>query len=98
MFQIKNVLERFINRNITEDEIIHFSFNQCNKSKIRVAIFFTIKMLGRIYEKRSHTKREDFEYIIKVFENEIRIGRKISKNRVFVDLLNILHDTVANGI
>ena len=89
---IIHVVELFLKKRVTEKEIIHFTFSDINKNRMRVAIFFVIKMLMRIYNKRIARYQSDIDCIIKSFEEQNKASRKITKNVHFGALLNILFE------
>ena len=55
---VEKVMSHFLERTVTDVEIIHFSFNHRCKKRLRVAVWFTVKILYLIYLNRCENKMQ----------------------------------------
>merc|ERR1712115_218909 len=72
---IEAVLSDFLERTVTEKEILHFSFNHRSKKRLRIAVWFTTKILFLIYLNNFENKFQ----LLAEMQREIEWNLKMSK-------------------
>ena len=71
------VLTDFLERSVSFDEIIHFSFNQRNKKKLSCALWFAVKVMFKNFHDKSLNKTQILRSIIKEIEWNLHMNRKL---------------------
>ena len=74
---MKLVLETFLDRTVSLDEMIHFSFNHRNKKKLALALWFSVKMMFKIFQDKCRNKLQLLREIIKSIDWNISMNRKM---------------------
>ena len=72
---VEAVLSDFLERTVTEKEILHFSFNHRSKKRLRIAVWFTTKILFLIYLNNFENKFQ----LLAEMQREIEWNLKMSK-------------------
>ena len=52
------ILSDFLERPVSEEEILHFSFSHRNKKRLKLALWFAVKMLFLIYSRKCMNKMQ----------------------------------------
>ena len=80
---LSKVLENLLNRSVGLKELITFSFNTRSKKRLVCALWFSVKVLYRIFHEKSHNKRQILYDVIKELDWNLSLNRNIgSKNEV----------------
>ena len=80
---LSKVLENLLNRSVGLKELITFSFNTRSKKRLVCALWFSLKVLYRIFHEKSHNKRQILYDVIKELDWNLSLNRNIgSKNEV----------------
>ena len=80
---LSKVLEKLLNRSVGLKELITFSFNTRSKKRLVSALWFSVKVLYRIFHEKSHNKRQILYDVIKKLDWNLSLNRNIgSKNEV----------------
>ena len=74
---IIQALNRFTDRNISYNLLVHFAFNHRNKRKLKCALWFAVKMMFAIFHKKVLNKRQLLANMIKEIEWNLELNRKI---------------------
>ena len=74
------VLTDFLERSVSFDEIIHFSFNQRNKKKLICALWFAVKVMFKNFHDKSLNKTQILRSIIKEIEWNLHMNRKLGSS------------------
>ena len=82
---VGKVLSYFLERSVTDMEIIHFSFNHRCKKRLRIAVWFTVKILFLIYLNKCENKMQllaemqrDIEWNLKMLKGMGSISEVIA--------------------
>ena len=70
---VKIVLSDFLDRTISDQEILHFSFNHRSKKRLSIAVWFSVKMLFWIYCKKCLNKRQLLDEMLKEIEWNLKM-------------------------
>ena len=74
---VKNILSDFLNRNITDQEILYFSFNHRSKKRLIIAIWFAVKMLFWIYSKKCLNKMQLLDEMLKEIQWNLKMTNSL---------------------
>ena len=72
---ILNILSEFLGRPVTVMEIIHFSFNHRNKKRLRVAVWFAVKVLYFLYSNKCENKTKLLDELQKEIEWNLKMKK-----------------------
>ena len=75
--QLTIILNNFLERQVSYNEIIHFSFNHRNKKKLICALWFAVKVMFIIFHNKCRNKSQILRDIIKEIEWNIDMNRKL---------------------
>ena len=70
---IKVILADFLDRSISDQEILHFSFNHRSKKRLRIAVWFAVKMLYWIYCKKCFNKIQLLNEMLKEIQWNLKM-------------------------
>ena len=82
---IKLILSDYLERTISDQEILHFSFNHRNKKRLKIGVWFAVKMLFWIYCKKFFNKMQLLDEMLK----------EIQWNLKMTNCLGSLSETIA---
>ena len=74
---MKRVLEIVLDRSVSYTDIIHFSFNHRNKKKLKLALWFSVKMMFKIYQDKCRNKAQLLKDVIKTIDWNLSMNRKL---------------------
>ena len=72
---VEKVISYFLERTVTDVEIIHFLFNHRCKKRLRIAVWFTVKILFLIYLNKCENKMQ----LLAEMQREIEWNLKMVK-------------------
>jgi len=81
-----NILTDYLERSVSEEEILHFSFNHRNKKRLKLALWFAVKMLFLIYSKKSMNKMQLLAEIQKEIQWNLKMMRKFGSQSEVIAL------------
>ena len=70
---VRNILSDYLNRNITDQEILHFSFNHRSKKRLIIGVWFAVKMLYWIYSKKCLNKMQLLDEMLKEIQWNLKM-------------------------
>ena len=70
---VKVILSDYLDRIISDGEILHFSFNHRSKKRLRVAVWFAVKMLFWIYCKKCFNKVQLLDEMLKEIQWNLKM-------------------------
>ena len=85
-------MNRFTERIIKYELLIHLGFNHRDKFKLMCGIWFAVKMLYYIFIKKMFNKQQLLHEIIKELEWNLNLTRKIGSQGEMIKLKTILTD------
>ena len=74
---MKLVLETFLDRTVPLVDMIFFSFNHRNKKKLALALWFSVKMMFKIFQDKCRNKAQLLREIIKSIDWNLSMNRKM---------------------
>ena len=74
---LKSILDSFLERSVSYNEIIHFCFNHRNKKRLICALWFSVKVMFKIFHDKSHNKTQILRAIIKEMDWNLQLNRKL---------------------
>ena len=87
---IIHVLNRFLERMVSFDSLIHFSFNHRNKFKLKCALWFATKMMYKIFHQKCFNKAQLLKECIKEIDWNLTMTRKIGSRLEMINLRGLL--------
>ena len=82
----KQILRELLQKDISNEEFIYFSFNHRKKSRLMCALWFAVKVLYRIYNDKNRNKTQLLRDIVKEVEWNLNLNRKVGS---WVEFRNI---------
>ena len=89
---IIEVLNRFTERIITYELLVHLGFNHRDKKKLMCGLWFAVKMLYYIFIKKMFNKQQLLQELVKELEWNLDLSRKIGSMCEMMKLKTILTD------
>ena len=71
------VLNRITERNISSKLLFHLAFNHRRKPTLKSALWFAVKVMYRIFNKRMFNKEQILREMIKEIDWNLRLNRKV---------------------
>ena len=87
---IFNILSEFLGRPITDIEVIHFSFNHRNKTRLRIAVWYAVKMLYFLYLNKFENNTQLLDEMQKEIEWNLKMKKGLGSQSEFVALKECL--------
>ena len=87
---IVRVLNRYLDRMVSFNDLIHFSFNHRNKKKLKCALWFATKMMYKIFIKKCSNKAQLLKECIKEIDWNLSMTRKIGSGLEMISLRSLL--------
>jgi hypothetical protein len=87
---IIQVLNRFIERSVSYGSLIHLSFNHRNKTKLKCALWFAVRIMYQIFVKKMFNKVQLLRECIKEIDWNLNLSRKIGSSAEMIKLKDIL--------
>ena len=83
---VMNILSDFLERPVSEEEILHFSFNHRNKKRLKLALWFAVKMLFLIHSRKCLNKMQLLAEIQKEIQWNLKMMRKFGSHSEVIAL------------
>ena len=74
---IRDILEDILGKQVSDQEVIHLSFNHRCKNRLAVAIWFAVKVLYLMYHKNNRNKMQLLRDVVKEIDWNLDMNRKI---------------------
>ena len=74
---VNNIVSDFLGRIITNQEILHFSFNHRSKKRLIIATWFAVKMLFWIYSKKCLNKMQLLDEMLKEIQWNLKMTNSL---------------------
>ena len=89
---ITNVLEHFIGHKIENKDLIYFSYNSRNKKKQILAIWFSVKVMFRIFQNKCLNKAQLLTFAIKEIDWNLKRHRYLGSLCEMVRLKSLINN------
>ena len=89
---IIQALNRITERNISYNLLVHLAFNHRSKHKLKCALWFAVKMMFAIFQKKVLNKSQLLANMIKEIEWNLELNRKVGSQGEMRNLKMILLD------
>ena len=76
----------FLEPPVSEEEILHFSFNHRNKKRLKLALWFAVKMLFLIHSRKCLNKMQLLAEIQKEIQWNLKMMRKFGSHSEVIAL------------
>ena len=87
---VVQVLNRFLERPVSFDELIHFSFNHRNKQKLKCGLWFATKMMFKVFHLKCLNKAQLLKDCVKEIDWNLNMSRKIGSVNEMLCLRQIM--------
>ena len=87
---IVQILNRFLGRTISFDDLIHFSFNHRSKQKLKCSLWFATKMMFKVFHLKCLNKAQLLQESVKELDWNLSMNRKIGSVREMMILRLII--------
>ena len=84
------VLNRLTERNISSDLLLHLAFNHRKKQTLKCGLWFAIKAMYNIFNRKMFNKGQILREIIKEIDWNLRMNRKVGSQGEMIRLKDIL--------
>ena len=84
------VLNRFTERNIGSDLLMHLAFNHRKKQTLKCALWFAVKAMYYIFNKKLFNKGQVLKEMIKEIDWNLRINRRVGSEGEMLKLKYML--------
>ena len=91
---IIQVLDRFVERSVSYENLVHLSFNHRNKMKLKCALWFAVKILFLIFIKKYFNKIQLLRECIKEIDWNLNMSRNIGSIVEMIRLKDIMLEFV----
>ena len=71
------ILESLLDRNVGIHDLMHFSFNHRSKKKLKVALWFAIKVMFKMFQDRNFNKAQILSCVIKSIDWNLSVNRNL---------------------
>ena len=89
---IASVLNRFTERNVDFNLLVHLAFNHRSKQKLKCALWFAVKMMFHVFNKKLFNKAQLLQESIKEIDWNLSQNRKLGSEGEMLILKEILLD------
>ena len=89
---IVQVLNRLTERNISSDLLLHLAFNHRKKQTLKCGLWFAVKTMYCIFNKKMFNKAQMLKDMIKEIDWNLRLNRKVGSASEMVKLKRILDE------
>ena len=86
------VMNRLTERNISFELLVHFAFNHRNKQTLKCALWFAVKVMYNIFNKKMFNKGQILRDLIKEIDWNLRLNRKVGSEGEMVKLKDMLKE------
>ena len=73
----KNIIEEYLERGVSTDEIIYLSFNHRDKKRLCCALWFAVKAMYKVYQMKYSSKSQILRELVKEIDWNLELNRKI---------------------
>ena len=80
------VVTDLLQKEVSDNDIVHLSFNHRNKGRLKCVLWFVVKLLYKIYLDRARNKNQLFLEVLKELEWNIKLNRKIGSQIDMFDM------------
>ena len=87
---IVQILNRFLARIVSFDDLIHFSFNHRSKQKLKCSLWFATKMMFKVFHLKCLNKAQLLQECVKELDWNLSMNRKIGSVREMMTLRSII--------
>ena len=87
---MKWVLETFLDRTVSLEDMIYFSFNHRNKKKLALALWFSVKMMFKIFQDKCRNKSQLLREVIKSIDWNLSMNRKMGSAGEMMKLKEVI--------
>ena len=87
----KTVLNEFLGREVNLNDLIHLSFNHRDKRKLKLALWFAVKVMYSIYHDNSRNKAQILHEVVKEIDWNLDLSRKIGSVAQMIVLKQIIN-------
>ena len=84
------ILNNFLKRQVNFNDLIHFSLNHRNKAKLSCALWFSVKIMFKIFNNKMFNKGQLLVDLIKELDWNLDFNRKIGFQSEMIALKNLL--------
>ena len=88
------VLNRVTERHISYDLIVHLAFNHRKKQRLKCAIWFAVKMMYFIFNKKMFNKEQILKEMVKEIDWNLRLNRRVGSGGEMIRLKEILLEMI----
>ena len=82
------ILESLLDRNVGIHDLMHFSFNHRSKKKLKVALWFAIKVMFKMFQDRNFNKAQILSCVIKSIDWNLSVNRNLGSLCDIMELKN----------
>ena len=90
------VMNRLTERNVSFGLLVHFAFNHRKKQTLKCALWFAVKVMYNIFNKKMFNKGQILRDLIKEIDWNLRLNRKVGSEGEMVKLKDILKEILQN--
>ena len=90
------VLETFLGRAVSYNDVIHFGFNHRNKKKLVLALWFSVKIMFQIFQNKCRNKAQLLTLVVKEIDWNLRMNRKLGSLCELMMLKRIINGDLDN--
>ena len=90
------VLETFLGRAVSYNDVIHFCFNHRNKKKLVLALWFSVKIMFQIFQNKCRNKAQLLTLVVKEIDWNLRMNRKLGSLCELMMLKRIINGDLDN--
>ena len=89
---LKNILSRFLDREVNSKQLITLSFNQRSKKKLKCALWFAVKVMFLIYQEKIMNKSQMLMRAIKEIDWNLKLCRNVGSNTDMISLRALIDE------
>ena len=83
-------LNRITERNVDFNSLVHLSFNHRRKSKLKCALWFAVKMMYNVFNRKLFNKAQLLQETLKEIDWNLSLNRRLGSEGEMVQLKEIL--------
>ena len=86
----KNIIEEYLERGVSTDEIIYLSFNHRDKKRLCCALWFAVKAMYKVYQMKYSSKSQILRELVKEIDWNLELNRKIGSFQQMQNIKSII--------
>ena len=94
--RLEMVMSKFLDKDLSFNEVIHLAFSHRNWRKLRLAIWFAVKWLYNMWMSKNDNKLQVMKEMLKEVDWNSKMGR-LSRSQVELTELREILDQVMNA-